>query len=306
VSAGDWLDAFPGVRRHEPLARHSQFGVGGPAEWFITTRETGVLAELLRRCTDSRVPVTMIGAGSNTLISDDGIDGLVVRHDDRSLRVVDDHTVDLGAGCMMPRVALDCAARGLAGVEFGIGVPGTLGASVYGNAGAFGTEMAGVLIDCTSLDARGEPLSLAAAECDFSYRRSRFKDELRGNAIVSARLRVHADEPEHVRARTDAIQAERKATQPYGIRSLGSVFKNPPENKAGRLIEAADLKGRRSGGAQISPKHANFIVNVDHATAADVLTLVHIAHDSVQERFGIDLEREIIVLGKEAADDHRG
>jgi UDP-N-acetylmuramate dehydrogenase len=306
VSAGEWLDSFPGVRRREPLARHSQFGVGGPAEWFITTRETSVLAELLRRCSDSGVPVTMLGAGSNTLISDGGIDGLVVRHDDRTLRVADEHIVQLGAGCMMPRVALDCASRGLAGVEFGIGVPGTLGASVYGNAGAFGTEMSDVLIDCTSLDAGGEPLILTAAECDFGYRRSRFKDDLRDNAIVSARLRVRADDPDQVRARTDAIQAERKATQPYGIRSLGSVFKNPPDDKAGRLIDAAELKGRRSGGAQISPKHANFIVNVDHATAADVLNLVRIAHDTVQERFDVDLEREIIVLGKEPSDDPRG
>ncbi len=305
MSTGEWLDSFPGVRRHEPLARHSQFGVGGPAEWFVTTRETSVLAELLRRCSDSGVPVTMLGAGSNTLIGDDGIDGLVVRHDDRTLRIADEHTIELGAGCMMPRVALDCASRGLAGVEFGIGVPGTLGASVCGNAGAFGTEMADVLIDCASLDTRGESLILTAAECDFGYRRSRFKDELCDNAIVSARLRVRGDDPDQVRVRTDAIQAERKATQPYGIRSLGSVFKNPPDDKAGRLIEAAELKGRRSGGAQISPKHANFIVNVDHATAADVLNLVHIAHDTVQERFGVDLEREIIVLGNEPLDDHR-
>jgi len=306
VSAGDWLDTFPGMLRDEPLARHSQFGVGGPARWFITTRETGVLAELLRRCDDSGVPVTMLGAGSNTLISDEGIDGLVIRHNDRHLRVVDAQTVDLGAGCMMPRVALDCASRGLAGLEFGIGVPGTLGASVYGNAGAFGTDMAGVLVDCTSLDPRGAPVTLTAAECDFGYRRSRFKEDLRGNVVVSARLRVHADRPERVRERTDAIQAERKASQPYGIRSLGSVFKNPPGALAGRLIEAAGLKGRRSGGAQISPKHANFIVNVNHATAADVLTLVRVAHDGVQERFGIELEREIIVLGGDASGELRG
>ena len=305
MSGGDWLDTFPGVRCNEPLSRHSQFGVGGPARWFITTRETGVLAELLRRCDDSGVPVTMLGAGSNSLISDDGIEGLVVRHDDRRLRVADDHTIELGAGCMMPRVALDCASRGLAGIEFGIGVPGTCGASVYGNAGAFGTEIADVLVDCTSLDSGGSPVTLTAAECDFGYRRSRFKDDLRGNVIVSARLRVHADDPPKVRERTDAIQAERKASQPYGIRSLGSVFKNPPGGKAGRLIEVAGLKGRRSGGAQISPKHANFIVNVDHATAADVLDLVRVAHDAVQRQFGVDLEQEIIVLGRAASGDHR-
>jgi UDP-N-acetylmuramate dehydrogenase len=303
VSAGDWLDSFPGVLGNEPLARRSQFGVGGPAQWFIITRDLDVLAQLLRRCDDSGVAVTMIGAGSNTLVSDDGIDGLVIRFNDRRLRVLDEETIDLGAGCMMPRVALDCASRGLAGLEFGIGVPGTLGASVSGNAGAFGTEVAGVLVDCTSLDPRGEMLTLTAAECDFGYRRSRFKDELRANVIVSARLRVHADDPDRVRERTDAIQAERKSSQPYGIRRLGSVFKNPPDDKAGRLIEAAGLKGRRSGGAQISPKHANFIVNVEHATAADVLTLVRIAHDSVEEQFGVDLEREIIVLGTASGDE---
>jgi UDP-N-acetylmuramate dehydrogenase len=114
---------------------------------------------------------------------------------------------------------------------------------------------------------------------------------------VSARLRVHADDADRVRERTDAIQSERKASQPYGIRSLGSVFKNPPGDRAGRLIEAAGLKGRQQGGAQISPKHANFIVNIDHATAADVLTLVRLAHDTVMERFAVDLEQEIIVLG---------
>jgi UDP-N-acetylmuramate dehydrogenase len=305
VSARDWLDSYPGVLVDEPLARHSQFGVGGPARWFITTREITVLGELLRRCSDSGISVTMIGAGSNTLIGDRGIDGLVVRHNDRRLRLANDHTVELGAGCMMPRVALDCASRGLAGIEFGIGVPGTCGASVFGNAGAFGTEMADVLIDCTSLGPNGEPLTLAAADCDFGYRRSRFKDDLRGHAIVSARLRIHADDPEVVRERTDSIQTERKASQPYGIRSLGSVFKNPPGDRAGRLIEAAELKGRRSGGAQISPKHANFIVNVDHATAADVLTLVRVAHDAVRERFGVDLEREIVVLGGEESGDNR-
>ena len=297
MSAGDWLDTFPGVLSNEPLARHSQFGVGGPARWYIATRDVNVLADLVRRCGVSGIPVTMIGAGSNALIGDAGVDGLVVRHNDRRFRVADEHTVELGAGCMMPRVALDCASRGLAGLEFGIGVPGTCGASVFGNAGAFGTEMADVLVDCTSLDPMGEVVTLSAAECDFGYRHSRFKDGLASNAIVSARLRVHADEPDRVRERTDAIQVERKASQPYGIRSLGSVFKNPPGDRAGRLIEAAGLKGRRSGGAQISPKHANFIVNVDHATAADVLDLVAIAHDTVHRQFGVDLEREIIVLG---------
>jgi UDP-N-acetylmuramate dehydrogenase len=247
--------------------------------------------------------VTMLGAGSNALISDDGIDGLVIRHDDRTLAVVDDHTVRLGAGCMMPRVALDCASRGIGGLEFGIGVPGTCGASVFGNAGAFGTEIADVLVDCIALGPDGEPVTFDAAACGFGYRDSRFKGDLRGHVVVSARLRVQRDDPALVRERTDQVQAQRKASQPYGVRSLGSVFKNPPGDTAGRLIEAAGLKGRRSGGAQISPKHANFILNVDHATSADVLALVRVAHDEVSTAFGIDLEREIIVLGPAAPGD---
>jgi UDP-N-acetylmuramate dehydrogenase len=303
VSAGDWLESLPGVRVAEPLARHSQFGVGGPARWFTTTRDARALGDLLARCNDEGIKVTMLGAGSNALISDEGIDGLVIRHNDRKLRVVADHTVELGAGCMMPRVALDCASRGIAGLEFGIGVPGTCGASVFGNAGAFGTEIADVLVDCTALAPDGEPVTLDAAACGFGYRDSRFKGELRGHVVVSARLRVHRDAPALVRRRTDEVQAQRKASQPYGVRSLGSVFKNPAGDTAGRLIEAAGLKGRRSGGAQISPKHANFILNVDHATSADVLTLVRVAHDEVHAAFGVDLQREIIVLGPAATGD---
>jgi UDP-N-acetylmuramate dehydrogenase len=303
VSAGDWLKSLPGVRVDEPLARHSQFGVGGPARWFTTTRDAGALGDLLARCNQSGISVTMLGAGSNALISDDGIDGLVIRHDDRTLAVVDDHTVRLGAGCMMPRVALDCASRGIGGLEFGIGVPGTCGASVFGNAGAFGTEIADVLVDCIALGPDGEPETLDAAACGFGYRDSRFKGDLRGHVVASARLRVQRDDPALVRERTDQVQAQRKASQPYGVRSLGSVFKNPSGDTAGRLIEAAGLKGRRRGGAQISPKHANFILNVDHATSADVLALVRVAHDEVSTAFGVDLQREIIVLGPAAPGD---
>jgi UDP-N-acetylmuramate dehydrogenase len=298
VSAGEWLDTYAGVRADEPLSRHSQFGVGGPAQWFTTTRDPAELGELLRRCSESGIAVTMLGAGSNALISDDGVDGLVIRHDDRTLRVLNEGLVELGGGCMMPRVALDCAARGIAGLEFGIGVPGTCGASVYGNAGAFGTEIADVLADCVALTASGEAITLDNPGCGFGYRDSRFKHDLSGHVVVSARLRVHRDDKTAVRERTDAIQAERKATQPYGIRSLGSVFKNPPGDRAGRLIEAAGLKGHRVGGAQISTKHANFIVNVDHATARDVINIVGWTRHTVFRLFGVHLEREIIFIGK--------
>ena len=300
MSASDWLATLAGVLRDEPLARHSQFGVGGPADWFLKVRDTGAMQTILRGCAEHSVALTIIGAGSNALILDAGIRGLVVRFDDSRVRARGDDAVELGAGAMMPRAALDCARIGLAGLEFGIGVPGTCGASVYGNAGAFGTEMADVLVDCTVLSPAGDAQVLTAADCGFRYRHSRLQDDLRGHVVTGARLRVRSEDATEVRRRTDEIQAQRKASQPYGVRSLGSVFKNPPGDSAGRLVEACGLKGREHGGAQIAAKHANFILNVAHATAADVLELVRVAHDSVLQQFGVDLEREIVVLGEPA------
>jgi UDP-N-acetylmuramate dehydrogenase len=296
----EWLEREPGVRRNEPLARHTQYGIGGPADFFLTLHDPARLAELMPHCKHTGVPFTVLGAGSNTLVLDGGIRGLVVRLADRRLTVLDDTRIELSGGYMMPRAALDLARKGIAGMEFGIGVPGSIGASVRGNAGAFGTEIKDVMLDCDSIDPDGARHTLAAADCGFAYRHSRFKDDLLGHVVVAARFTVHRDDPTAVRARTDAIQAQRKASQPYGIRSLGSVFKNPPGDYAGRLIEQAGLRGRRHGGAQIADKHANFIVNLSHASAADVLALADLAHDAVLQQFGVDLEREIVVMGEPA------
>jgi UDP-N-acetylmuramate dehydrogenase len=294
----EWLEHEPGVRRNEPLARHTQYGIGGPADFFLTLHDPERLADLLPRCMAAGVPLTVLGAGSNSLVLDGGIRGLAVRMADRHMRLLDDTTVELSGGYMMPRAALDLARKGIAGLEFGIGIPGTTGASVRGNAGAFGSEIKDVLVDCVTISEDGEHHTYSNAECGFAYRHSRFQDELSDHVVVAARFTVHRDDPVIVRARTDAIQAQRKATQPYGIRSLGSVFKNPPGDYAGRLVEAAGLRGCRIGGAQISDKHANFIVNVSHASAADVLALADRAHDTVLEKFGVDLEREIVLLGE--------
>ena len=289
----DRWDAWPGLRRKEPLRRHSQYGIGGPADLYKDVDSTAELADLLRAAAEDQLPVTVIGAGSNTLILDGGIRGLVVKPVEKSLHVLDGSVVELSGGYMLPRAALDLARKGLAGMEFGIGVPGTCGASVYGNAGAFGTEIKDVLVDCDLLTPSGESLTLDAAGCGFAYRDSRLKHDLAGHVVVAARFRCHEEDAVAVRRRTDAIQAQRKATQPYGIRSIGSMFKNPPGDHAGRLIEAAGLKGLRIGGAEISSKHANFVVNVDNAVAADVLALAQRAQDTVRERFGVELELEV-------------
>lgn len=293
----EWLERWPGVRRNEPLARHSQYGIGGPADFFVRVDDLANLPELVARCTESGVPVTVVGAGSNALILDGGVRGLALRTLNKEVTATADE-VTLDAGAMMPRVALDLARQGLAGMEWGIGVPGSCGASVWGNAGAFGADVAGTLIDCEVVAPDGTTRWVAATDCQFAYRESVFKNALSGHVVMRGRFTVRPEAIPTVRARTDAVQAERKRTQPYGVRSLGSTFKNPPGDFAGRLIEEAGLKGRAQGGARISPKHANFILNIDSATATDVLALVELARDEVAARFGVILEREIVVLGE--------
>jgi UDP-N-acetylmuramate dehydrogenase len=292
----DWLSAWPGARRHEPLSRHSQFGIGGPADVFLALADLALVGELVARCRESGVPLTVLGAGSNALILDGGVRGLAIRLMNKDMTVTDG-VATLAAGTMLPRAALDLAATGWGGMEWGIGVPGSCGASIWGNAGAFGGDVAGSLVDCDVVTADGSTRCLTREECGFGYRDSRFKRDLAEAIVVRGRFAVSADAGRDVRARTNAVQAERKRTQPYGVRSLGSTFKNPPGDFAGRLVEAAGLAGHTHGGAQISPKHANFIVNVDHARAADVLTLVERARDEVAARFDVVLEREIVVLG---------
>jgi UDP-N-acetylmuramate dehydrogenase len=296
-----WLFEEPGIRRQEPLDRHSEYGIGGPADWYLRVRDAGHLAGLMRRCHAAGVPVTVIGAGSNSLVLDGGIRGLVVELPRGRLRRLSAEVIELPGGAMMPRAALDCAAEGLGGLEFGIGVPGTCGASVRGNAGAFGTEIKDVLIDCDTLASDGSEQSFAAADLGFGYRDSRLKRDLVGHVVVAARLRVHEDLPPAVRALTDAIQAERRATQPYDQRSLGSMFTNPPGDHAGRLIDAAGLKGARVGGAEVSIRHANFVINAGGATAADVLALCDLIQRTVAEQFGVHLVPEIAILGEPAA-----
>jgi UDP-N-acetylmuramate dehydrogenase len=297
----EWLDAWPGVRRDEALARHSQFGVGGPADLFLRIDDLAMVGELVGGCAENGVPLTILGAGSNALILDGGVRGLALRLTNKDLTVTDD-CATFAAGTMLPRAALDLAIAGCAGMEWGIGVPGTCGASIWGNAGAFGGDVEHSLVECEVVAPDGTVRWIAGSDCAFGYRDSRFKHDLAGHVIVRGRFAVAPDDVVRVRARTDAVQAERKRTQPYGVRSLGSTFKNPPDDFAGRLIEAAGLAGHSLGGAQISPKHANFILNIDHATAADVLGLVDRARDEVASRFDVALEQEIVLLGEPAPD----
>jgi UDP-N-acetylmuramate dehydrogenase len=313
------------LRPNEALARHGTFGVGGPADaWAPVTREEELVA-LVDLAHERGWPLMLVGNGTNALFSDVGARGVVARMqiDTYTVAELPDGRVRLsaGAGVSLPKLINELASRGLAGLEWGAGVPGTIGGGIVSNAGAHGAciadtlESARVLVAPTAPGERASIHELPAQACDLAYRRSRFRAERelrfdersypipapRGQfeppeMIVGGTFLLRSDDPAAIRARVTAYRQHRKDTQPPQP-SAGSVFKNPPGDHAGRLVEAAGLKGAIHGGAQISPKHANFIVNNGGATAADILALIALARQTVLERFGVALELEVELRG---------
>jgi len=292
-----WLASHPGVREHEPLPPHSWYGIGGRARYFLEVADDAALPELVGRLNREQVPYLVIGAATNTLFAGDELPGLTIKLSTSGI-AVDRDAVSVSAGTLMPRLAAEMARAGRAGLEFAAGVPGTVGGSVFGNAGAFGGDVKDRLLRAEVVDPEGTRQVMTAAECAFAYRDSAFKRSRDRWVISSATFATTGEPPAAVRARLLEVQKHRRATQPVEQRSLGSTFKNPPGDSAGRLIDACGLKGLRIGGAQVSPKHANFIVNLGGASANDVLALMAEMRDRVQERFGIELEPEIRVIGR--------
>lgn len=306
------------VRTGEPLSRHGTFGVGGPADAWISVAVEDDLLRLVQLARSSGWPLMLVGNGTNVLYADAGARGIVARMalDDWRLEPVDAEHMRLtaGAGVSLPKLINDLAEQGLAGLEWGAGVPGTIGGAVVSNAGAHGACTADTLQTARVLfTGEDDPQvrELQAVELDFAYRHSRFRAARRvifgddGQPLAAPRERIEPpeiitgatflltrDEPAAVRERVLRYRQHRKETQPPQP-SAGSVFKNPPGDYSGRLIEAAGLKGHRIGKAQISPRHANFIVNTGGATAADVVALIALARHTVRERFDVDLELEV-------------
>jgi UDP-N-acetylmuramate dehydrogenase len=291
------LATVPGVREHEPLGPHSWYGIGGRARYFLALEDDRALSELIARLTTEGVPYLVIGAATNTLFATDELPGLTIKLATAQL-MVEGSRVIVSAGYLMPKLAADTAKAGRTGLEFGAGVPGTVGGSVVGNAGAFGREVKDGLISADVIDPQGRLHTVSAADFRLAYRDSILKSGKPGWVVRSATFETGEGEPVGIRARIKDVQKHRRETQPIEKRSLGSTFKNPPGEAAGRLIDACGLKGRRIGGAQISEKHANFIVNLGGASADDVLALMAEMRNRVFERFGIELEPEIRVIGR--------
>jgi len=281
--------------RNEPLARFTTMRVGGPADLFAVAHNGFELRALVRFARARAIPVLLLGRGSDLVISDAGIRGLVVQVRAEATRV-DGERLVAEAGTPMARAATETQKAGLTGLEFGLAIPGTVGGAVWANAGAHEGDVAGVLEEAVVVLEDGSEARLDAAACRFAYRHSRFKGAP-GETVIAATFRLAAAEPDLIRARLDEIRRWRQANQPLGLPSAGSVFRNPPGDSAGRLIDAAGLKGYRVGGAVVSEKHANFIVNDRKGTAADVRAVGEHVRRTVAERTGIELAYEVEFVG---------
>jgi UDP-N-acetylmuramate dehydrogenase len=283
------------------LAPHTSLRVGGAADWFLLARSAEELAHGLQWARARDLPVRVIGGGSNLLAADAGVHGLVIKAVNARW-AVHDLTVTADAGVTIANLARRLAKQGYAGLEWAANVPGTVGGACVNNAGAFGGDTASCLVRATVVDATGRVRHVEGPELRYAYRTSVLKRrELGDLAVVSVELRLRESTPAEADGRVKEFNAQRMRTQPR-ISSAGSVYANPAGDFSGRLIEAAGLKGTTVGGAQISEQHANFIVNLGGATAADVYALMCFAQKRVFERSGVWLRPEIELFGRWSAD----
>ena len=294
------LDALAAERGLElgveaPLAPLTTLRVGGPADRLAEVRDRDTLLALLRIARQAAVPVFVLGNGSDLVVADAGIRGLVIRNRAKEVTITDT-LVEADAGSPMAMLVKRCTVEGLAGLEFGISIPGTLGGAVWANAGAHEGEMADVLDWVEAWDPSSDTVArLAAADCGFAYRESRFKHS--GEVVVAAAVRLRHGDADAIAATVAGHQAKRQATQPLADQNAGSVFRNPPGDFAGRLIESAGLKGHRVGSAMVNTLHANFIVTDRGGRAADVRALGDHVRATVADRFGVQLAYEIEFVG---------
>jgi UDP-N-acetylmuramate dehydrogenase len=286
------------LQENVPLAPYTSARIGGPADALVTVSSADELAETISHLWKMGVPYVLLGGGSNVLVSDRGVRGVVVLNRAKAVRFDngDRPRVRAEAGAVFANLARRCASHGLSGLEWAATVPGTVGGAVYGNAGAFGGDMAGSLLQAEVLSEAGRE-TWPVEKFGYGYRTSALKrGDLKG-IVLLAEFGLESSTKEAVSVKIAQFSARRKATQPPGA-SMGSMFKNPPGDFAGRLIEAAGLKGTRIGAAEISLLHANFFINHGQTRAEDVRALVGLAQKTVAEKFGVSLELEIELIGE--------
>ena len=297
-----WRDRLPPTRGKlipdAPLAPYTWLRVGGPADVLFLPTDAADLAAFLRAL-DSSVPVTTLGVGSNTLVRDGGVEGVVVRlgRGFAEIATFDGAQVQAGAAALDAQVAKAAAAGGIAGLEFYTGVPGTIGGACAMNAGCYGAETKDVLVEAHALTRGGEAVVLSNAELGFGYRHAAALAS-RALIFIAALFQGRPDEPEAVARRMDRITARREAAQPTREKTGGSTFKNPPGQSAWALVDEAGWRGEPHGGAMFSPRHANFLINTGDATAADLEGLGEAVRADVRAKLGVELDWEIKRVGR--------
>ena len=285
------------VKENVSLAPYTSARIGGPADIFITADTSTELARIVKLLWKQEMPFTLLGGGSNVLVSDKGIRGVVVMNRAKGVKFHggDQPSVTVESGVVFSNLANRCASKGFAGLEWAATVPGTIGGAVYGNAGAFGGDMAGNLLNAELLTENGRE-EFTVEQMGYGYRTSILKRGELKAIVLSAQLALKNSTKEEVTVKIQQFSAHRKATQPPGA-SMGSMFKNPAGDYAGRLIESAGLKGTRIGNAEISPLHGNFFINHANTKAEDIRALIQLVQKTVKEKQDVELELEIEVIG---------
>ena len=287
------------VKADEPMKNHTSFKIGGNADLFITVSDKGQLSAVTAFCRENGISLFVLGNGSNLLVSDKGIRGAVLRLSGEfcDIGFNDDGTLHCGAGAQLSRLCAFALENSLTGLEFAWGIPGSCGGAAFMDAGAYGGEMRDVVVSCEHVDLRtGECGRFEGGELDFAYRHSAYSGG--GYVITALNLKLEKGNKQEIRAKMDELMGRRKDKQPLEYPSAGSIFKRPAGYFAGGLIEQCGLKGAQVGGAQVSPKHAGFIVNIGGATCGDVLGLIEKIQKTVREETGVELECEVRKTGE--------
>lgn len=281
----------------EPMTKHTSFHIGGPAELMAQPQSEAELQSLLLKAAEAAVPVTLVGNGSNLLVRDKGIRGLVIKLGSMLRDInVSGNVLTFGSGVSLAQASKKAAELGLSGMEFAVGIPGSIGGAVYMNAGAYDGEMSKVVKSVRVMDAAGKVSELSAGELDFGYRHSALQGS--SKIVTSVTVELAAGDKQAIAEKMADFSNRRITKQPLELPSAGSMFKRPPGYFAGTLIDQTGLKGYTVGGAQVSTKHAGFVVNIGGATAADVLQLISDVQAKVFAAHGVHLEPEVLVLGE--------
>lgn len=294
-----FLEHFPQarVKFDEALSSYSYTRTGGPADILVFPQTIAEVQDFVSYAKTEQIPIMVLGNSSNLIVRDGGIEGIVMILTDMKAAEVQDQTLVVEAGARLIDVSRLAADHSLGGLEFACGIPGSLGGAVFMNAGAYGGEMADIVSSVDYVDQRGSLRQLTLQELDFAYRHSCFQEN--GGVVVRVHMQLHSADSDAIESRMAELTHLRESKQPLDLPSCGSVFKRPEGHYTGQLIQEAGLQGYTVGGAQVSLKHAGFIVNIGQATATDYLAVIAHVQDVIKDRYGVDLETEVRIIGRD-------